>query len=197
MPIMTRPWRECSSPESMSRRASTIVLATETTMPTTTPCRYGQPSSAPAPTPRPTESRMPSGPPSSATHFTRSRSAQRELDADREHQQDDADLGEQLEGADVGDGRAGGERADQDAAQDIAQDERLPGQPRERTSEHRGDEHVREIAKDDRVRHHAQVSHPRRDVRNDRGVERGGRVIVAAAPGRARLRCPGKVPGNR
>ena len=74
MPIMMRPWRECSSPESMSRRASTIVLATETTMPTIIPCRYGQPRSAPAPTPSPTDRRMPSGPPSSATHLTRNRS---------------------------------------------------------------------------------------------------------------------------
>ncbi len=74
MPIMTRPWRECSSPRSMSRRASTIVLATEITMPTMAPCSSGQPRAAATPTPSTTDRRMPSGPPSSATHFTLRRS---------------------------------------------------------------------------------------------------------------------------
>ena len=58
----------------MSRRASTIVLATEITMPTMAPCSSGQPSTAATPTPSPTDSRMPSGPPRSATHFTLNRS---------------------------------------------------------------------------------------------------------------------------
>src|SRR5258708_2854419 len=41
MPIITRPWRECSSPRSMSSRASTMVLATERTMPTMAPWSGG------------------------------------------------------------------------------------------------------------------------------------------------------------
>src|SRR5216117_1856763 len=74
MPIMTRPWRVCSSPRSMSSRTSTIVLATEMTSPMTSPCPGGQPSTTPAPAPSAAVSTMPSGPPSSATHRTRSRS---------------------------------------------------------------------------------------------------------------------------
>src|SRR5437588_475738 len=49
MPIMTRPWRVCSSPRSMSSRTSTIVLATEMTSPRASPWPGGQPSTAPAP----------------------------------------------------------------------------------------------------------------------------------------------------
>ena len=52
---------------------------------------------------------------------------ERELDADREHQEDDPDLREQLEGVEIGDRGAGSERADQDTAEDVAQDERLAG----------------------------------------------------------------------
>jgi hypothetical protein len=51
-----------------------MVLATEMTMPTMAPWRRGQPSRAATPRPIPTESAMPSGPPSSATHLTRMRS---------------------------------------------------------------------------------------------------------------------------
>ena len=51
-----------------------MVLATEMTMPTMAPCRRGHPSTAATPSPSPTESAMPSGPPRSATHFTRRRS---------------------------------------------------------------------------------------------------------------------------
>ena len=50
------------------------MLATEMTMPTMAPCRRGHPSRAAAPSPIATESTMPSGPPRSATHFTRRRS---------------------------------------------------------------------------------------------------------------------------
>ena len=51
-----------------------MVLATEITMPTTAPGSKGQPSRAATPMPIATDSAMPSGAPSSATHFTRSRS---------------------------------------------------------------------------------------------------------------------------
>jgi hypothetical protein len=74
MPIITRPCRECSSPRSISRRAITIVLATEMTMPTTTPWTVGQPSKAPTAEASEIESTMPRGAPTMATHFTRSRS---------------------------------------------------------------------------------------------------------------------------
>jgi hypothetical protein len=71
---MIRPWREWSSPRSRRKRASTIVLATETTIPTTTPWSGGHPSQLPTPIPKATESTILSGPPRMATHFTRSRS---------------------------------------------------------------------------------------------------------------------------
>ena len=74
MPTSTRPWRVCSSPRSSSNRASTIVLATEITTPTTSPCSGGQPRSAPTATASAILTTVPVGPPTSATHFTRSRS---------------------------------------------------------------------------------------------------------------------------
>ena len=58
--------------------------------------------------------------------------SQRELHADREHEEDDADLGEELEGVQVGDGRTRREGADQDAAEDVPEDKGLPGRPRGR-----------------------------------------------------------------
>jgi hypothetical protein len=51
-----------------------MVLATETTMPTTAPCRRGHPSRAATPSPIETENTMPSEPPGSATHLTPRRS---------------------------------------------------------------------------------------------------------------------------
>ncbi len=112
MPIMMRPCREWSSPRSSSRRASTMVLATEITMPMTMPCRSGQPRSpTPSSSPRRADAeRAPEeGHPAHPGEL-----AQRELDPDGEHQQDDPDLREQLEGVDVGDGGARGERPDED-----------------------------------------------------------------------------------
>ena len=119
-----------------------MVLATEITMPMTMPCRGGQPRSSPTLSAQPHEERMPSGPPSNATPRTRGEVAQRELDADAEHQQDHPDLGEQLEGVDVGDGGPRGERADQDPPDHVAEDQRLPRQPGHRATEHGGDEPV-------------------------------------------------------
>ncbi len=86
---------------------------------------------------------------------------QGELDADREHEQDHADLGEQLEGVQVRDGGPGGERADQDAAQHVAQDQGLAGQPGEGAAGHRGQEDVGEIPEKGRFGEHGQVSHRR------------------------------------
>ena len=74
MPIITRPCRECSSPRSISSRASTMVLATEMTMPTMAPWSNGQPSRPATPRPIATESAIPRGPPRRATHLTRRRS---------------------------------------------------------------------------------------------------------------------------
>ena len=73
-PIITRPCGDWSSPRSARSRARTMVLATETTMPTITPDSGGQPRSMPTSMPRPIDMRMPSGAPSRATHLT-SRSA--------------------------------------------------------------------------------------------------------------------------
>ena len=47
-----------------------MVLATEMMQPTATPWISGQPSNAPTATPIPTQSKIPSGAPTSATHFT-------------------------------------------------------------------------------------------------------------------------------
>ena len=52
------------------------------------------PSTAPVAIVSPISSTVPSGPPTSATQRTRSEVLQRELDADREHEQNDTDLGE-------------------------------------------------------------------------------------------------------
>jgi hypothetical protein len=74
IPIRMRPCREWISPRSSSRRARTIVLATETTMPTTA-LRVGlQPAWAPTAIASPMIRRMPSGPPRIAIHFTPARS---------------------------------------------------------------------------------------------------------------------------
>ncbi len=59
--------------------------------------------------------------------------AKRELDPDREHQS---------------------EGADEDATQDVAEDQWLAGEPRQRPAEQRGGEHVGEIAEDEGVGDH-------------------------------------------
>jgi len=95
---------------------------------------------------------MPSGPPTSAIHFTPAHQVlQRELDPQREHEQDHADLGEQLERVDVGDRRPVRHRADQEAAEDVAEDQRLARQPRERAAEDRRQEDVREVPEEDGI----------------------------------------------
>jgi hypothetical protein len=79
---------------------------------------------------------------------------QRELDADGEHQEDHADLGEELEAMDVGDGRTWCERADQDSAEDVAEDQRLPGQSGQDTTEDGGHEDIRQVSIEDGVGDH-------------------------------------------
>jgi len=74
IPIITRPWRERSSPRSSSSRARTIVLATDTTIPTIAPSSRLQPRAAAVASPSAMDRTMPSGPPRTATHFTRRRS---------------------------------------------------------------------------------------------------------------------------
>ena len=71
---MTCPWSERSSPRSLKKRDNTMVLATEIIAPTATPCCQLHPSNHPTPKPSATDSRIPIGPPTIATHFTFSRS---------------------------------------------------------------------------------------------------------------------------
>src|SRR5262249_24738568 len=71
--------------------------------------------------------------------------AQRELDADREHEKDHADLGEELERVHVGHGRAGGEAPDEEPADDVPEDERLPREPRERPADDGGEDDPRQV----------------------------------------------------
>src|SRR6185503_14693589 len=88
--------------------------------------------------------------------------AQREFDADREHQQDDADLGEQLERLEIRDRGSRCERADEDPPQDVAQDQGLAGEAGDRATCDRGHEHVRQVSEEDGFGDHGQVSHSRR-----------------------------------
>src|SRR5207249_10166833 len=74
--------------------------------------------------------------------------AQRELDADREQQQDDADLGEQLDGVGVGHGGARRETPDEDAAHDVPEDQGLAREPRQRATGYGGDDHPGEVAEE-------------------------------------------------
>ena len=74
MPIITRPWAECSSPRSMRRRASTIVLATDTTRPMTSPCSERPAEERAHAHAEPRRQRDPERAAESATHLTRSRS---------------------------------------------------------------------------------------------------------------------------
>jgi hypothetical protein len=130
-----------------------MVLATEVTAPTTSP-RMGD-SQAQGDRQQDAERPANHGHPLDPQEI-----AQRELDADREHQQDDADLGEQLEGVDVRHRRARRQRAHQDAAQDVAQDHRLTRQPRDPAADDRGEEHVGEILEEARVSRHRQGPWP-------------------------------------
>ena len=84
---------------------------------------------------------------------------ERELDADREHQEDDADLGEDLEVlVRVGDGRPRRELADGHAAQHVAEHQRLPREPRQGAAEHRRDQDERKVAEEDGVGRHARMA---------------------------------------
>jgi len=84
--------------------------------------------------------------------------AERELETDREHQEDDTDLGEELEGVEVGHRGPRRERADENAAEHVAEDQRLTCEPRQAAAEDGGREHVGQVAEDQRLGHHAAVS---------------------------------------
>ena len=80
--------------------------------------------------------------------------ADRELEADGEHEQYHADFREEVEGAGIVHGGARREGADEQAAEDIAQNERLTERPGQRASHHRGEEDECEVAEDLRIRDH-------------------------------------------
>ena len=182
IPIMIRPWRVWSSPRSRSSRASTMVLATEITMPTTAPWSAGHPSSVPdRDRQSPTVSAIPSGRAQDGHPLHAHQVLERELDPDREHQQDDSDLREDLEGVDVGDGRARRQRADEDPAHDVAEDERLAQQPGQHAAEHGSGEDVGKIPKERGVRHHGRAPAPGPAVAgSDAGRPTAGRRARAA-----------------
>ena len=75
----------------------------------------------------------------------------RELEADREHQQDDADLGEQLHGVDVRNTRTGREWADEHARQHVTEDDRLAKLPCQHPPANRGEKNVSEVPEKQRV----------------------------------------------
>ena len=65
---------------------------------------------------------------------------ERELDADRKHQEDDADIGKDLEGLRMGHLRPRGKGADQDPTEDVPDDEWLAQKVRDRPAAHGGEE---------------------------------------------------------
>ncbi len=79
---------------------------------------------------------------------------QRQLDAEREHQENDADLGQELEGLDVRDHRPRREGPDQEAGEDVAQDQRLAREARERATHDGGEENVGEVPEDRLIGYH-------------------------------------------
>ena len=157
IPIMTRPWRVCSSPRSVKSRTMTIVLAMEITMPTTSPWIGGHPRAIP----------------DAQTQADRKENAERraqqrdtpdleevakgELEPDREHQEDDPDVGEQLERVKVGHRGAGREGADQDAPEDVAEDQGLAREPGQTAAEDGGGEHVGQVTEYQRLGHHVRA----------------------------------------
>src|SRR5262249_40904356 len=82
---------------------------------------------------------------------------QRELDADGEHQKHDGDFGELLERVYVGHGRSRRERPDDDAADHVAEDERLTRQPGQYAADEGGADDVGEVTDEERVVYHAMV----------------------------------------
>ncbi len=129
----------------------------------------------------------PQRPPDEGHPFHAQEIAERELDADGEHQEDDADLGEQLEGVHVGDGGPGREGADEDAPQDVPEDQRLAREPCQRPTEHGGGEDVGEIAEDEGIGDHDPAVARRATARTS--VTQIGAdlpaVMLGAAAGRA------------
>ena len=75
-------------------------------------------------------------------------------DPDREHEEHDADLGEHLEGTQIGERGARRSRAHQQTTDDVAQDERLPGEPGQRSAEDGRDEDVGKIGEERGVGDH-------------------------------------------
>src|SRR5262249_43542883 len=80
--------------------------------------------------------------------------AQREFDADREHEEHYTDLGEELERMRVGHGRAGREAADEHAADEITEEDGLTRDPRHAASHDGGDDHPGEVVEELRVGRH-------------------------------------------
>ena len=94
---------------------------------------------------------MPSGPPSSATHFTRSRSDSENsmpIENIRSTTPISATSSKVWTSETDGPGVNGPMRM---PPSDVAEDQRLAREPGQRAAQHGGDEHVGEIAKDDRV----------------------------------------------
>ena len=123
-PIAARPWRLSISPLSIRDLRTTRVDEIDRQAPTT--------KAPPQPEPRPTISAIPAaddqrdlGDPAGQRDPRHvAELPERELDAQREQEQDDADVGQGRDLLDVAD-EAGRERPDQDAREQVADDRRL------------------------------------------------------------------------
>ena len=151
---MILPCCDCSCLPSISSRDSTIVLATDTIIPITTPCSAPQPSSIPTPSPSSADSATPSWRSDQRHPLDFAQFVERELQSDGEHQEDDADLGDNLEGVGLAYRRTWRERADEDSRQHVAENQRLSQPPRQRTSQDGSDEDVRQLFEDDGMLSH-------------------------------------------
>ena len=135
-PTAMRPRSVSSSRRSCRARSSTTVLATDSARPKTRPAPIDQPSHQASPMPSSVATAIWTTAPGMAIARTDSRSFEREMQADAEHQQDDADLGELVGHALVGD-EARRERPDQHAGEQIA-DQRRDAEAMRQRAEHEG-----------------------------------------------------------
>ena len=120
---------------SASRRARTMVLATEMVAPMTKPWIMGHPASQATPRAKRHRKQNAERAAAQGDPLHPHQVGDGKFHADGKHQQDYADFGENFEGVQVGDLHAGSKGADDDAAEDEAEDEREFQPPGEQAAE--------------------------------------------------------------
>jgi len=157
---ISRPCSAAISPRSINRRSRTIVLATEMMQPTATPWITGQPSNAPTATPIPTHSKIPSGAPASATHFT-FRSSGTENSMPTENISRITPISAiTLEITHIVHAQPGRKRAQQQSGQHITKQNRLPQPPGKQSANQRRGKNHRNVSKNIGVFDQAAYSSP-------------------------------------